>query len=300
MLKHLLILTILITPALVGAQSEYIPLVGVPGVEASDTSFSSFINALYVLSIVIAGLLAVIKIVIGGVKWMLTDIVTSKADAKKDIRAALIGLMVVLGAVLILTVINPQLTQSTLNLKPAVVETPADPIARTASEKAVIEAGIQSVSDGGKEICDRTKTKCTKSLPPGAVDPDGYDKTAEVVPLPTAKEFQDEANGLAAKAGYSNTALSKETAEAQAEKKIEEKREENEEEMAEIKAEADAEAAEAEARFRIILDTMIRNAVAEGESGDEEEPTNLCPEGMMLDPELGGLTLGGTSCIPIP
>ncbi|NCN12029.1 hypothetical protein GW937_01775 [Candidatus Kaiserbacteria bacterium] len=117
--KFLFILTItaINIPSLVYAEKTYKPLVGIPGVNpASD--FDGYINSLYVLSISIAALLAVIKIVIAGVKWMLTDVVTSKSDAKKDIQGALIGLLIVLSAVLILTIINPNLVNVNLTLPP--------------------------------------------------------------------------------------------------------------------------------------------------------------------------------------
>ena len=69
--------------------------------------FESFINLIYGLAISFAALLAVVKIVIAGVKWMLSDVVTDKGDAKKDIQGALLGLIVIISAVLIITVINP-------------------------------------------------------------------------------------------------------------------------------------------------------------------------------------------------
>lgn len=97
----------------------YKTLVGLPGLKSSATGevdFDTFINSLYAMSIGIAALLAVIKIIIAGVKYMLTDIITSKEEAKKDIKGALIGLLVVLGAVLILLVINPQLVN--INFQP--------------------------------------------------------------------------------------------------------------------------------------------------------------------------------------
>jgi hypothetical protein len=100
------------TPIAVFAQQKYMPLVEIPGItDGGGASFSEYINFLYILSITIAALLAVIKIVIAGVKYMLTDIVTSKEEAKKDIRKALLGLLLIMGAVLILNVINPQLTE---------------------------------------------------------------------------------------------------------------------------------------------------------------------------------------------
>ncbi len=81
-------------------------LVDIPGVGDSG-DLGSFINQVYGLSISIAALLAVVKIVIAGVKWMLSDVVTDKTDAKKDIQGALLGLIVIIAAVLIITVINP-------------------------------------------------------------------------------------------------------------------------------------------------------------------------------------------------
>lgn len=87
----------------------FVPLVGIPGIENPDVNFNKYINTLYAISISLAALLAVIKIIVAGVKWMLTDVVTSKQEAKKDIQGALIGLLIVISAVLILTVINPNL-----------------------------------------------------------------------------------------------------------------------------------------------------------------------------------------------
>ena len=102
---------------MVFAQEAYQVLVGVPGVDTtSGVDVNDYVNALYALSISIAALLAVIKIVIGGVKWMTSDIVTDKGDAKKDIKGALVGLLIVLAAVLIISVINPQILEVNLDL----------------------------------------------------------------------------------------------------------------------------------------------------------------------------------------
>lgn len=118
------ILSILLLPLVGLAQEVYEPLVGIPGVD-DTTDINSYINALYALSISIAALLAVIKIIIAGVKWMLTDIVTDKSEAKKDIYNATVGLIIVIAAVLILGVINTQLTQTSVfvdKLEPAEAE----------------------------------------------------------------------------------------------------------------------------------------------------------------------------------
>ncbi len=80
-------------------------------------SFNEYINLLYKMSISIAALLAVVKIIIAGAKYMLSDIVTTKGEAKKDIRGALLGLLLIIGAVIILNTINPALTDGGLNVK---------------------------------------------------------------------------------------------------------------------------------------------------------------------------------------
>lgn len=106
---------ILVLPTVVLAQPVYKPLVGIPGVsDPANTNFNDYINTIYGLSIAIAALLAVIKIIIAGVKYMLSDMVSSKGAAKEDIQSALLGLLIIASAFLILNEINPSLTQTKL------------------------------------------------------------------------------------------------------------------------------------------------------------------------------------------
>jgi len=103
-----------ITKTVFGAPPDtgaFVPLVGIPFVEGDKvTTFGDYVNALYFASISIAAFLAVVKIIFAGVKYMLSDVITDKASAKKDIRGALVGLLIVVGAVLILNTINPSLS----------------------------------------------------------------------------------------------------------------------------------------------------------------------------------------------
>lgn len=109
-----LVLGILVLPMVVFAQPVFKPLVGVPGVTDPHINFNDYINTIYALSISIAALLAVIKIIIAGVKWMLSDVVTSKQEAKGEIQGALLGLLIIASAFLILNEINPNLTKTSL------------------------------------------------------------------------------------------------------------------------------------------------------------------------------------------
>lgn len=107
-MKYILPIIVFFLPYVTFAQLTYTSLVNVP--VTTGSGFEGYINSIYALSISIAALLAVIKIIIAGVKWMTTDIVTSKGDAKRDIQGALVGLLIVLSAVLIISVINPSIT----------------------------------------------------------------------------------------------------------------------------------------------------------------------------------------------
>lgn len=91
--------------------TEYTPLVGIPGIDnPGDINTQTYINSLYILAISIAAFLAVGRLLLAGLKYIMSDVVTTKEDAKKDIKGAFIGLGIVLTATLILQTINPQLT----------------------------------------------------------------------------------------------------------------------------------------------------------------------------------------------
>jgi len=102
-------------PTLALAQGT--PLVNIPGLDGGGGGFNAYINAVYAMFISLAALLAVVKLIVAGVKYMFSDVVTQKSEAKKDIQGALLGLVVVLAAVLILTIINPNLTNFDLEIE---------------------------------------------------------------------------------------------------------------------------------------------------------------------------------------
>jgi len=93
------------------AVQVYKPIVEIPRLDPNTQSAEEYVRALFYLSISLAAILAFVKILFGGVKWMLSDVVTDKQSAKKDIWGAILGLLIVLAAVLVLDTINPNLTQ---------------------------------------------------------------------------------------------------------------------------------------------------------------------------------------------
>lgn len=72
---------------------------------------STYIADLFKITIGIAAALAVLAIAYSGIKYMMSDVVTSKEDAKKGIQNALLGLLLAITSYLILYTISPDFTQ---------------------------------------------------------------------------------------------------------------------------------------------------------------------------------------------
>lgn len=111
---HLLILTLLLLPLSTFAQ-EYSTLIN-SSLNRSD-GIGEFLNTIYIIAISAAAIFAVLKIILAGVKYMLSDVVTNKESAKQDIKTALLGLIIIVSAVLILQTINPKLVKFELQFE---------------------------------------------------------------------------------------------------------------------------------------------------------------------------------------
>jgi len=110
--------------------TEYEPLAPLTtGTDPKVTS-GTYIPFLFRLGIGIAAGLAVLAIAYSGLKYMMSDVVTNKSDAKTGIKNALLGLLLALGSFLLLQTINPDLTNldfgntvptlpSNINIEPA-------------------------------------------------------------------------------------------------------------------------------------------------------------------------------------
>jgi hypothetical protein len=134
-------------------------MVGVPGLaNVSNYTTEMYIDALYKLAITVGGILAVIQIIFGGVMYMFDGSITRKEDGKDKIKGALFGLLTILGAVLLLQTINPDL----LNLKifnnaPSIAQidevrnavTPVAPVQPGGRVNTINEAAVKHL----KETC---------------------------------------------------------------------------------------------------------------------------------------------------
>jgi hypothetical protein len=84
-----------------------------------STSLGKYLNPMIAVFIGICAVLAVIMIIAGGIKYMVSELPASKGDGKDMITNAVFGLLLALGAWLLLDTINPDLLKSDLNVPDA-------------------------------------------------------------------------------------------------------------------------------------------------------------------------------------
>lgn len=98
-----------------GAQAAfgagYAVLESIPGINAgSSPSLSIYLSAIFKTGIGLAGVLAVLMIVIGGIQYIGSGMSPSgKSDARDRITSAIMGLLLALLSWIILNTINPNL-----------------------------------------------------------------------------------------------------------------------------------------------------------------------------------------------
>ncbi len=101
----------LLLPVYVAYGANYTPLVGLPGANPTPgQNLAQYFNKLYMLIVAIGAIIAFLKIAFAGAKWSLSEIVTDKSDAKKDIQGALLGLAILLIPFIVLNTIYSGLT----------------------------------------------------------------------------------------------------------------------------------------------------------------------------------------------
>lgn len=86
------------------------------------TTIQTYLPGLFKLLIGLSAVWAVVMIVVGGFQYMTTDALSGKEEGKARIWGAVKGLVLVVGAWLILNEINPNLLKLNLNLSKVVVE----------------------------------------------------------------------------------------------------------------------------------------------------------------------------------
>ena len=115
MIRIFFLVLILFIPALVGAQ-EYQSLAGFGSFNLGAGTFSEYFGNLFRIALLVGSVIAVLMIAAAGIQYMTTDAVTGKAESKKHIYNAIIGLLMLLGVWLVFNEINPDILDLNLNL----------------------------------------------------------------------------------------------------------------------------------------------------------------------------------------
>lgn len=108
---------VLFTPQLLLA-ADFQALTSIPGIQqaANSRNLAAFLNTLYMLCVGAAAILAVLKIVQGGVTYMLGDSITEKREARHHITLAVLGLVLVLAPALVFGIIDPDILRLNVDL----------------------------------------------------------------------------------------------------------------------------------------------------------------------------------------
>lgn len=119
-----------IAPTILLAQG-YVPLAPIEGLlpKGETVVLSQYISAAFRILIIVAGVLAVLVIMIGGVQYVTAgDSEERTKDAKNKISRAILGLILAIAAWLILYTINPNILSLELNIEsPAANQTTSPP-----------------------------------------------------------------------------------------------------------------------------------------------------------------------------
>ncbi len=120
--RIIIIFSTILFPLFVFARAlEYTPLQSVKmpnGGDFYNANILEYLANIYILAIALAGGLAVVRIVYAGIKYMTSDIYGLKTQAKKDINAAVVGLLMILGIYIFLYTLNPNLVKMHLQIQP--------------------------------------------------------------------------------------------------------------------------------------------------------------------------------------
>ncbi len=119
-------------------------------------AFGNYLNLLLKLIFGLAGVLALIRIVMGGIEYMASEMIPEKGAGKETITNAIFGLILALGSFLLLNTINPDLLNTCVSLEEVYI-TIEEEGEEIVGDPAVI-CGKKTKLDNGQEA-----TSCDKS-----------------------------------------------------------------------------------------------------------------------------------------
>ncbi len=103
-----------VAPMDTGSYTLLAPLPQLPATldVTGTTALGNYLNIMIKIFIGICAVLAVIMILMGGIEYMSSELISSKEHGKESIRNAIFGLILALGAWLLLNTINPNLLKT--------------------------------------------------------------------------------------------------------------------------------------------------------------------------------------------
>ncbi len=112
---------------------------------------TSYLNTMIRIIIGLAAVLAVVMIVIGGIQYMTSELISSKEAGRSRITQAILGLLLALGSYALLNTINPEILKSEVNIPDATVQVDLGGENTTVPFKAIAKTDLQQlgVSCGG-------------------------------------------------------------------------------------------------------------------------------------------------------
>jgi len=148
-----LLFTLFAPPAAYGAEGDFVPLVAIPNVNYATRSLGVYVNSAFNLIISLVAMLAVLRVITGGFKYMTTEAIGAKGDARETIQGAVFGLILLLGSWLILNTVNPQILDlSALQFESLQQEGDAKAFSEKArKERAEWEQKITTLTGEGEE-----------------------------------------------------------------------------------------------------------------------------------------------------
>jgi hypothetical protein len=121
------VMLVLTAVKVLAAEGDYTFLAPLPGLSTTisgDNILGTYLPAVFNILIGLSAVAAVLMIVIGGFQYMSSDAITGKSAGKERIKNAIYGLVLVIGAWLILYTINPNLLVLNLNLESVTTTSP--------------------------------------------------------------------------------------------------------------------------------------------------------------------------------
>jgi hypothetical protein len=105
------------------------------------TSLSTYLPGMFKFAIGIAAVMAFVMITFGGIMYMTSDAISGKAQGREYVTNAVYGLLLVIGAWVILNTINPQILKFDLNLQKPSIQSATPTVTSTSYDsKTVLSA----------------------------------------------------------------------------------------------------------------------------------------------------------------